>query len=324
MDTFKLSNQVRLTVSQALLLLYRYLTGIYALGDLSFVQFLGGYVRGKKCSLDGGRILTVSGNGIGELEKMLCLQWEFDHLETMAVSPVQMRVMRLLMDASPDEVAELFEWAQDCLRDHPNLQSLMASPGLVAYWQQQCELWQSLQLKGRVRLFGGSPWDMPTTETYDAILLSHAQQLLRGGDAKHLLSYLKPGGWLAALMPVIFRPDALQQRMPARFSDSPVVEAAKQRMREEAWHLGYEMPDGQSVHIRWALAPDDTAHVVSFSIASPLRSLLIGELLIYSLAAELPDVTRLTLLESALADISPAAGAGTEALLILLAEKGDS
>ena len=324
MDTFKLSNQVRLSISQALLLLYRYLTGIYALGDLSFVQFLGGYVRGKKRSLDGCRILTVSGNGIGELEKMLCLQWKFDHLETMAVSPAQMRVMRLLIDATPSEVAEFFEWAQGYLRDYSNLQTLLTSPGLVAYWQQQCELWRSPELKGRVRLFGGSPWDMPTTETYDAILLSHAQQLLRDNDARHLLSYLRPGGWLAALMPVIFHPDALRQQMPARFSDSPAVEAAKQRMREEARHLGYEMPDGQPVHIRWALAPDDTAHVVSFSIASPLRSLLIGELLIYSLVAELPDGTRLALLESALADISPAAGAGTEALLILLAEKGGS
>ena len=50
-------------ISQALLLLYRYLTGIYALGDLSFVQFLAGYVCGKGRSLDGCRILTVSGNG---------------------------------------------------------------------------------------------------------------------------------------------------------------------------------------------------------------------------------------------------------------------
>ncbi|MDY6876664.1 MAG: hypothetical protein SWK90_10760 [Chloroflexota bacterium] len=322
MDTFNLSNQVRLSISQALLLLYRYLTGIYALGDLSFVQFLGGYVHGKKHSLDGGHILTVSGNGIGELEKMLCLQWKFDHLETMAVSPSQMRIVRFLMDATPNEVATFFEWAQDCLRDYPNLQALLASPGLVAYWQQQCELWQSPGLKGHVQLFGGSPWDMPTTEAYDAILLSHAQQLLRDSDAKHLLSYLKPGGWLAVLMPVIFRPVTLQQQMPARFSDSPAVKAAKQRMRKEAQHLGYEMPNGQPVHIRWTLAPEDTAHVVSFSIASPLRSLLIGELLIYSLAAELPDGTRLALLESALADISPAAGAGTEALLILLAEKG--
>ena len=100
MDTFKLSNQVRLGISEALLLLYRYLTDIYALGDLSFVQFLGGYIRGRKRSLDGCRILTVSGNGIGELEKLLCLQWKFDYLETMAVRPAQMRLMRFLMDAT--------------------------------------------------------------------------------------------------------------------------------------------------------------------------------------------------------------------------------
>jgi hypothetical protein len=324
MDTFKLSNQVRLGISQALLLLYRYLSGIYALGDLSFVQFIGGYVRGKKSNLDKCRILTVSGNGIGELEKLLCLQWKFDHLETMAVSPTQMRVMRLLMEASPHEVAAFFEWAHNSLSGYPNLQMLLTSPGLVAYWQQQCEIWQSSEFKGRVRLFGGSPWDMQSMETFDVILLSHAQKLLHDSDAKQLLSYLKPGGWLAAVMPVIFRPEGLQERMPTRFSDLPVVEASKERMRAEARCLGYEMPDNQPVHIGWALTPADTVHVVSFLIASPLRSLLIGELLIQSLTAELPDVIRLSLLEAALADQSQSAGSGTEALLILLREKRSS
>lgn len=321
MNTFELNNQVRLSISQALLLLYRYLTDIYALGDLSFVQFFGGVVRGKKRSLDGCRVLTISGNGIGELEKTLCLQWNLDQLETMAVSPGQMRVFRLLKDAASKEVTEFFKWAQSCLSDYANLRGLLSSPGLVAYWQQQCNLWQTTELRGRVRLFGGSPWDMPTTETYDAMLLSHAQNLFTDNNAKDLFSHLKPGGWLAALMPVIFHPDGLDKRMPTRFSDIPVIEEAKQRMREEARRLGYELDVGQPVHINWALAEEDTVHIVSFSIASPLRSLLIGELLIQSLASELPEATMLGLLESALSEIPARAGAGTEALLILIAEK---
>lgn len=322
MENFKLSSQVHLGISQALLLLYRYLTGIYALGDLSFVQFLGGYVRGKKRSLNGCRILTVSGNGIGELEKALCLQWNFDYLETMAVGPAQMRVMRMLMEASSSEVAEFFGWAQGYLRDYPNLQALFNSPGLLAYWQQQCELWGSNELKKRIHLFGGSPWDIQAAETYDTILLSHAQSLLCENDAKRLSAYLKPGGWLAALMPVIFRPDSLHEQMPTRFSDLLEVETAKQKMRAEARRLGYEISGGKVKHIRWTLAPDDIMHVVSFSIASPLRSLLIGELLIQSLSPHLPEITRLVLLESALNDIPPQEGAGTEALLILVTEKG--
>ncbi|MFQ5873202.1 MAG: hypothetical protein ACE5JL_05305 [Dehalococcoidia bacterium] len=324
MEAFKLHNQVRLGISQALLLLYRYLTGIYALGDLSLVQFLGGYVCAKSRTLDDCRVLTVSGNGIGELEKMLCLQWNLQRLETMAVSPAQMRIMRLLMDASADEVAEFFKWAQDSLEDYPSLQALIASSGLVAYWQRQCELWQSSELKGRIQFFGGSPWELLAQESYDVILLSHAQRLLRCNDAKQLLTYIKPGGCLAALLPVVFRPEGLRKPMPARFSDLPAVVAAKQRMRKEAERLGYPMPDGQPIHIRWALDPEDTTHIVSFSIASPLRSLLIGELLIQSLAAELSDVTRLALLESSLTETTPGAGAGTEALLILMTEKGAS
>lgn len=322
MDTFILGNHVRLGISQALLLLYRYLTGIYALGDLSFVHFLSGYVRGKKHTLDGQQILTVSGNGIGELEKMLCLQWKFDYLETMAVNPAQMGIMRLLLDAQPEEVEGFFGWARERLGSYRQLQELFASPGLVAYWQQQCAVWRAHDLKRRVRLFGGSPWDLPETQLYDAILLAHAQRLLCQSDAKSLLSRLKPGGRLAALMPVIFRPAALRIPTLARFSDLPAVQSARQRMRQEARRLSYELADGQPVHVRWALEPEDTVHVVSFSIASPLRSLLIGELLIESLAAEVPDVVRLTLLESALSEASPTAGAGTETLLILLAEKG--
>ena len=322
MDTFTLSNQVRLGISQALLLLYRYLTGIYALGDLSFVQFLTGYVSGKKRSLDGCRVLTISGNGIGELEKSLCLQWNVEHLETMSVNPAQMRILRLMREASSDEVEAFFGWARNCLNDFPNLRSLLLSPGLVAYWQQQGAFWQSSELSGRIHLFSGSPWSISPAQGYDAILLSHGQNLLLSSDARSLCAFLKPNGILAVLMPVIFHPAGLQGPLPSRFSDLPVVREAKERMRAEARASGYEIPGDRPVNIRWTLAPDDVVRYVSFSIASPLRSLLIGELLIQTLAAELPDTVRLTLLESALERVPLGAGAGTETLLILLAEKG--
>ncbi len=324
MDSFRLANQVRLSISQALLLLYRYLTGIYALGDLSFIQFLGGYLRGRDRNLDGARILTVSGNGIGELEKALCLQWQMESLETMAVTPVQMRVMRFLTDSSPEEIAQFLQWAQDSLKDYPNLQTLLGSPGLIAYWQQQHQFWQAPKLRSRVRLFGGLPWNLPAEGTYDAVLLSHAQKLLFARDAKELLPLLRPGGVLAAMMPVTFRPDLLQGPLPYRFIDLPAVATACERIRAEARLAGYELLSGPPPVIHWALRPRDLAHVVAFSIASPLRSRLIGELLIQTLAADLPEMVRLQLLESALADIPLGEGAGTEALLILLTEKGEA
>jgi hypothetical protein len=321
LDTFILHNQVRLGISQALLLLYRYLTGIYALGDLSFVQFLAGYVGGQKRSLKECRILTISGNGIGELEKNLCLQWKLTGLETMTVSPGQMRIIRFLMEVSPEEANQFFEWARGSLNEYPNLQSLLASPGLAAYWQQQCELWQSSELAGRTRLFSGSPWTLKETEHYDIILLSHAQKLLFVSDGRNLLSLLKPRGILAALMPVTFCPRELSGLVPARFSDLPVVQSAKERMWNEARRLGYERSQDLPGKIHWKPASGNIVQYVSFSIASPLRSLLIGELLIESLAADLPNHIRLALLNSALEQVPPSAGAGTETLLILLAEK---
>lgn len=323
LETFRFDNQVRMGISHAILLLYRYLTGIYMLGDLSFVQFIAGFLRGKHRTLDHGRILAVSGNGIGELEKLLCLQWQLDNPEAMSTTPAQMHVMRFLMDASAQGVNEFFNWAQQRVANHPCLKELFASPGLVPYWQQECANWQSSQFNGKVHLYGGSPWDLPAAEVYDAIFLSHAQRLLLEKDAKQLLSLLKPGGLLAAVLPVIFHPLGVHEKMPSRFSDLPVVESAKRMMREDAARLGYELPDGRPIHVNWTLTEGDLIHLVSFSVASSIRNLLVGELLIYSLGATLPDPVRLTLLETALAQVQPGAGTGTESLLILLAEKGD-
>jgi hypothetical protein len=323
METFQLSNQVRIGISQALLLVYRYLSGIYAFGDLSFVQFLSGYLRGKGRSLDGCRVLTVSGNGIGELEKLLLLQWRLEHLETMGVNASSVRIIRMLLGASHEELTSFFEWAMQRLEGYPSIRSLLNYPGLADYWRQQCDLWQSSRLNSHIKLVGGVPWDIPESQKYDAILMSHSQTLLREHDAKDLLAYLNPGGLLATVTPVIFRPDelALEDAALPRFSDLQSVETIKQGMREAAKKMGYDMPYGKPAHIHWSPQPQDTAHVVSFSISSPLRSLLIGELLIQSLTAEVPDNVRLSLLESSLADIPPGAGAGAESLLILVTEK---
>ena len=323
-DSFTLRNNVRLSRSHALLLLYRYLTGIYALGDLSFVQFLSGYLRGEKRTLDEPRILAVSGNGMGELEKMLCLQWTNSRLDTMAVSPFHMQIMRLFLDASAEEVSDLFAWAQESVGEYPNLQTLFDSPGLVNYWRQQIEIWKSSDLKGRLRLFSGSPLDLEMEQTYDAIVLSHAQKLLGQNSAQQILPLLKPGGVLAALMPVVFGPVGLKQPMSARFSDLPAVQYAKQNYREGARDLGYGMSEEQPLHVDWPITNETTVQVVTFSIASPLRSLLIGELLIQSLDADLQDDARFSLLESALSDIAPTTQAGTESLLILIYQKEGS
>jgi len=323
MNTFILSNQLRLGISQALLLVYRYLTSIYKLGDLSYVQFLSGFMRGINYDLADSKILTVSGNGIGELEKMLCFQWSVDHIETMSVYPSQIGIMRFLTESSPEEVEKYFNWAYEFLEDYPNIQSILDSPGLIAYWQEECELWKSSELKDRVQLFGGSPWELRGTEIYDLILLSHSQKLLLSHNAKDLLPLLKPGGFLASMMPIIFYPDSLNERIPQRFSDLYEVKTAKEKIIQETRSKGYEIEDANTVHINWTFSPDDIIQIVTFTISSPLRSLIIGELLIQLLSAELPDSIRLLLLESALSNISPYKTGGTEALRIMITMKGD-
>lgn len=318
---FTLPNQVRLNLSQALLLLYRYLTSIYVLGDLAFVQFVDGYLSGRGQRLDGGRVLTISGNGIGELERLLCLQWSLECLHTQAVSPVQMATMRFVLEASPDEVVGFFDWTRERLSDFPHLRSLFDSPGLVNYWQQQCRLWQSVTFENRVQLFGGTPWDIPETECYDAILMSHAQRLFCTRDAKELLRLVAPGGCLTILTPVLFRPKTLGDPVPARFADLPSVRKAKQKMAAAAKDLGYELLPDHEVTVTWSNPDRDLRNVVSFAIASPLQSLVVGELLILSLNVNMPERIRLTLLEASLNELSQVDEVGTEALLIMLTQK---
>ena len=237
MDSFNLRNNVRLRTSHALLLLYRYLTGIYALGDLSFVQFLGGYLRGDSRTLDELHILTVSGNGMGELEKMLCLQWRDSRIDTMAVSPSHMQLMRLLLDASPEEVSNLFGWAQESLREYPNLQALFDSPGLVNYWRQQIEIWKSPDLKGHLRLFSGSPWDLPVEQTYDAIVMFSRPETARPEQCSADAPSSQTGRSACGIDACRIWPCRIEQPMPARFSDLPAVRSAKQNYREgpETW-----------------------------------------------------------------------------------------
>ena len=84
------------------------------------------------------------------------------------------------------------------------------------------------------------------------------------------------------------------------------------------------MPEEQPLHVHWPMTDETTVQVVTFSIASPLWSLLIGELLIQSLDADLQDDARYSLLESALSNTAPITEAGTESLLILINEYGES
>ena len=181
-SSFLLNNGVRLGILEAQLLLYRYLTDIYLLGALSVVQFIDGYLRGRGKELSANRALSVAGNGVGEIEKLLLLQWEVKTLDIMTVTASQMRVMRMLLEAEGEEISRVFQWAVDKVTDFADLKELLESPGLTDYWIQENEAWKSNDLRDRVRLFSGSPWEIPSGDMYDVALLFHAQRLM--ADAK--------------------------------------------------------------------------------------------------------------------------------------------
>jgi len=74
------------------------------LGDLSFVQFLSGYARSRKHNLEGSRVLTLSGNGIGELEKIYMSAVEAQSPGNIDGHASSDGIMRFLMETSQDEV----------------------------------------------------------------------------------------------------------------------------------------------------------------------------------------------------------------------------
>ena len=321
MATFALTNEIHLGLWHTVLLLFRYLTSIYLLGDLSLMQFVNGYTAGRRRSDEALDILSLSGNGIGELQILLASDPRIRQLDVMSIKPIQMHIMRMLTEADGDQVDALWQWARQQTRDYPCLSEAFATPGLSAFWQEECAKWQGEESRGKLRLLGGRPWDLPEKPTYDVIALSHPQTLLETHDAKDLVSRLNPGGVLAAVMPVEFAP-ADGETFPPRFSDLAVVKDAKATLREQAHGRGYELPMA-SDHGRatWTRTQDDVFETVSFFIARPMRTLLLGELLIYSLQADMPDTVRMSLLETALENVQPGMGAGVEVLRIMLAER---
>ena len=322
MATFALNNDINFSLWHPVLLLFRYLTSIYLLGDLSLVQFVNGFSAGKRGDSDEPLdILTVSGNGIGELQILLATDPRVRRLDVMSVKPLQMHIMRMLTEATPEQIDALWQWAQEQTADYPLLSEAFNSPGLSGFWKQECTKWQAAETCGKLRLLGGRPWDLPEKPTYDLIAMSHAQTLLETRDAKELLTRLKPGGVLGAVMPTEFAPEH-GHVFPPRFSDLDVVKNAKAQLRDQAAQRGYDLPPaGQHGRATWTVGEADVFDLASFFIARPLRTLLMGELLIYSLQVDMPDSVRMALLESALEDVPPGHGAGVEVLRIMLAQQ---
>jgi len=320
MATFALSNNVRMGLSHVLLLLYRYLTSVYFVGDLSVVQFLSGLRIGRKKSNEDMNILTVSGNSIGEAQLLLASQHRVRNLDVMTVQPKQMHIMRMLIDSAPEQIIALWKWAKEQTADYPYLNEASQTPGLSAYWLAEWAKWQSEGLRDKITLVGGLPWSLPAEPTYDMILLSHAQQILYDHDAKELKACLTPGGLLASVMPVGFGPRTYAE-LPVRFSDTEAVLRAKREMRRQAHQRGYDLPEAMSRLARWSPAPDDVFEIVPFFIARAMRSMLVGELLIYSLQTDMPDGVRLPLLESCIEHVQPGLGAGMDVYQILVTQK---
>jgi len=320
MAAFRITDGVHLGISHAVLLLYRYLTHVYFLGDLSLVQFINGYDLGRRRKQTDLRVLTVSGNGVGELQMLLASDPRVSRVDLMTVKPMQMHIMRMLSEASAERIEQLWAWAREQTRDYPILSEAFSAAGLEAYWQEECAKWQKEVDHGKVMPVGGSPWSLVPEPTYDAILLSHAQTVLYERDAKGLMACLKPGGLLALVMPIVFAPPT-DQPVPSRFADTAMVRETKAKMRELARAHGYDLHAAVPQRVQWTRDEDDVFQVVSFMITRPMRSLLTGELLIYSLQANMPDSLRLSMLEAALVDVPPGMAAGRDVYQLMLAEK---
>ena len=275
-----------------LLMLYRYLSGVYQLGDVAALNYVKGYVDGHAAGPQLDRVLTVSGHGIGEPEVWLSDRLPSATIDTVSFRQLDTQLLQFLRTAGRRGVAEAFEKFRDLVRPFPALSQLVEDEGLVPYWEMQAEEW-CVPRRPFVSVYSDSPQCIPDSRSYDLIYVSHGLRYLDLSVVTGLRQHLRPSGWLAILVP------SNADTGGERFADSPCVASARHLFNQLLGRRGYPpVRDSQSYVDFAPLATN--MELIRFSVPAPARSMLVGELLIYSMHEHLNDRVRLHVLAETL------------------------
>jgi hypothetical protein len=291
------SDNLRLRPSHLLLMIYRYMSGVYQAGDLSALSYTKGYLDASSGSSESKRVLTVSGHGIGEAES-----WLADHIADCQIDAVSFRLvdtqlLQFLRAAEPHHIESVLDQFKEMVAPFPVLAELMADPGLTPYWCEQSKALKRLADEERMSIFGVHPEKIPAQRLYDLIYVSHGEPFLTRDSVVKLREHLAPDGNMAVLVRTQPNGSGSGTRTEPFAGSTPVLNAIR-------YFDSYIEERGYSVAATPKPAVDlaDIARVeepINFSVLAPADSVLIGELILTSLPDHIPDQARLEALDEA-------------------------
>lgn len=316
MKYLEVAHGLRLRPSHVLLMIYRYTSGVYQIGDLSTLNYIKGYLDGRGT---GGRVrnvLTVSGHGIGEAESWLVERFPACHVDALSFRMVDTQLLHFLRVATEEDIHSLFAGFEEMVAGLHMLEELVADPGLVPYWCEQAHAHAGTFASGGLSVFSDSPLRIPGGRLYDLIYVSQAAPYFSPDAAERLRARLLPGGLLAALVPAH---NGEGER--ARFAQSALVAEAKRLARSLFHARGYTIDlDGKPQSDLAALSA--RREPIRFSVLAPAGAVLIGELILSSLGEHISDHDRLEVLNETAARFHDVQTPVTEELEVYVMEAG--
>jgi hypothetical protein len=287
----------RLRPVHLFLMLYRYLSGAYQLGDLSALNYLKGFLDGRDDGRAPARLLSVSGHGIGEPELWLSDRYPSSRIDVLSFRLLDTQLLQFLRAAGAPGVVEVFEQFRDLVQPFPALAELVADVGLVPYWELQADEWRTGR-REHVTVYSASPASLPATTTYEVAYVSNSTPYVDDDVIERIRPHVEAGGWIALLEP------AAGDAGADRFSRSPYTTGARRLLNAflESHRVQVTRPCPESPAQRTAAAH---VELIPLAIPAPARSVLVGELLLALMHEPVSDRLRIEALGTVLASVAP-------------------
>lgn len=285
----EVSPTLRLRPSHVLLMIHRYLSGIYQTGDLFALNYIKGFLDGN-ATPPPTRVLTISGHGIGEAETWLADRLYNCHIDSLSFRLIDTQLLHFLRATEPNHIEMVFSKFAEMVAPYNLLSELVASPGLVPYWCNQARQIQHYFQNGKVTVFSNHPLQTNYENSYDLIYVSQGTQYLSIDSPEKLRGRLSPDGWLAILTPSsssFFNCDGA-----GRFATSTVVLEAKALFRSLLESAGYVLTPLPNINLRLTRLSSRT-EISRFSVLATAKYVLVGELILASLGEHISDRARL-------------------------------
>jgi hypothetical protein len=295
MIAFRTASGPRLRPIHLFLMLYRYLSGAYQLGDLSALNYVKGFLDGRRTDGSPRAILSISGHGIGEPEVWLSSRYPEAAIDVLSFRLVDTQLLQFLRIAGPQGVGDVFAQFREAVAPFPALAELVADAGLVPYWELQAEEWRA-GLRSKVTVYSVSPEALPAEASYDIAYVSNSSPYVTMDVLQALQRHVTASSWIALLTP------AGGSSVPLAFAASPYAREARERLSDFLRGRGLT-PQRTPDPILECDVLADRIEVIPLSIPAPARSVLVGELLLCLMQEPVSDRLRIEALATVLGSV---------------------